>query len=133
MYTNISNGLNKNIIIFAVIVLGLAIVAGAIVSIAKKPRPNAYVAAPKVDSLLIERNSAELNNLDIDLVSFATDEMVIQELDGTLNEVGEIEDESADLTSEAENLNNLDKDLNSSSSDELTNQEVDQTLQEAAL
>lgn len=125
--------MNKNIIIFAVIVLGLAIVAGAMVSIVKKQRPNAYVTAPKVDSLLIERNSAELNNLDIDLASFAADEMVIQELDGTLNEVGEIKDVSADLNSEAENLNNLAQDLNTSSSDELTNQEVDKTLQEAAL
>jgi len=125
--------MNKNIIFFAVIVLGLAIVAGAIVSIVKKPRPNAYVTAPKVDSLLIERNNAELNNLDIDLASYATDEMVVKELDGTLDEVGEIEDESADLTSEAENVDDLAKDLNNSSNDELTNQEVDQTLQEAAL
>lgn len=129
----ISSGLSKNVIILTIVLFALIAALGVMLKLSQDPAYSPAPALKGVTSAAINTNVNELNSLNADLALFAEDNIILDELDAVLSEVGEIENESADLTVDEKNLNDLAQDLDNSSSDELINQEIDQALQEAAL
>lgn len=127
MDTNISNGLNKNIIIGIAVLL---IITGAVFVIIQKQYS---VPAPvaKIDGAAIAKNLSELNALDSDMSSFGQDDIVSNELNGALNDVGEIT-LTTTLNNDGQNLNNLSNDLTGIAGDEAALSELDQALGDAA-
>lgn len=124
--------MNKNILILIVILFVLVTALGGMLMLGKSPAS----PAPVIKGVTIEdidKNLSELSNLDNDLALFAKDDIVLQEMDSTLAEAGEITESTASLSKEESNLDTLDSDLTNLSGDEKINQEIDKSLQDIAL
>lgn len=131
-----SNMMSKNILILTIVLFALVAALGAMLSLSKNQASSRVPAAPVVKSITIkdiDKNIAELNNLDTDLALSAQDDAVTQELDTTLNEVGEIAAPVTGLSDEEQNLSSLESNLANLSGDEKINQEIDQSLQDVSL
>lgn len=127
-----SNGLSKNILILTIVLFALIAALSIMFTFNKNP-VSSPAPATKGDSAAIDKNVADLNNLDADIASFAEDDAVSTELDETLNEAGEISETAENLTKDEENLNSLGSDLGTLSGDEAIDKEIDQALQEVSL
>ncbi len=127
-----SNGLSKNILILTIVLFALIAALSAMFTFNKSP---VFSPAPAIkgDNAAIDKNIAELNSFDADLDLLAEDDIVLKELDATLNEVGEINETAMKLADDEENLNNLDSDLTGLSGDEAIFNEIDQALGDIAL
>lgn len=129
-----SSGLNKNILILTVVLFALIIALGVMFMLAGGP--SAPFSAPIISgstTQAIDKNVAELDNFNADLISFNNDDAIAEELDTTLSEVGEIGGTSAGLKKDEENLADLDSDLTNLSNDEKVNEEIDQSLKDVSL
>lgn len=134
MDTNNSNGLNKNIIIIAIVALigtvGVLLVTG------NQPK-NSGSTIPNINVAGIQSGAAEIDILSSDLALFDQDRILDNELDTVLNDVGELSKEttSVDINSsiEAGDVDALAKDLAEFSGDDAVNRELDSALGEAAL
>lgn len=125
--------MNKNIIILSVVLFALVAALGVMLSFGNNSN---FTAAPIVKNVTgqeLDKNVAELNSLDTELTYSSQDSIVANELDTTLNEVGEISGSTASLSGDEENLSNLDSDLTNLSGDEKINQEIDQSLRDVSL
>lgn len=119
--------MSKNIIV-GVIILGIA--TGIMLVVVKNKY---YQPAPKaIDSSLLEKNISELNTLEGDMALFNQDDIVSDELNETLKEVGEIS-VATNLNDDEQGLNNLSNDLTNISGDEDVLRELDNAINEAAL
>lgn len=127
-----SNGFNKNILILTIVLFALIAALSIMLNLGGNPAAVSTLSL-KGNIAVIDKNVAELDGFNTDLSLFIEEDVVSQELDATLSEVGEISNTTAGLTNDEENLDNLAQDLNNSLSDESTNKEVDQALQEVAL
>jgi hypothetical protein len=127
MDTQISSGLNKNIII-GIVVLAVAASAMLIVS-----RLQNYSSAPVPgeNGGFVGEDLSELNALSSDIDSLGQNNILFEEIDGALNELGEVV-ETSGLSAEESNLDSLSKDLSDISGDEAILKELDQALGEAA-
>lgn len=128
MDTNISSGLNKNIIIG---IIALLIITGAAFVIVQT-RYSVPAPAAKIDGAEIGKKLSELNALDSDMALFGQDDAVSGELNNAVNEVGEISAATA-LSDDERGLNNFSNDLTDIFGDEAVSKELDQTLGEAVL
>lgn len=118
--------MSKNIIV-GVIILGIA--TGIMLVVVKNKY---YQPAPTaIDTTLLEKNISELNALDSDMVLFNQDDIVSDELNETLKEVGEIT-VATNLNDDEQSLNNLSNDLINIAGDEAALNELDQALGDAA-
>lgn len=127
-----SNGVNKNVLILTIVLFALVVALSLMFGMSKNPVPPPLALKGNMIQA-VDKNIAELNSFDADLALFAEDNVVSQELDVTLSEVGEIDESSENLVNDEKNLSDLDSDLNNLSNDEKINAEIDQSLQDAAL
>jgi hypothetical protein len=125
MDTNIS-GLNKNTIIGTIILLVAAGVAFAVIRTQYSMEPPATI-----DTAAIEKNITELNALNSDMSLFDQDDIIFDELNGALNDVGEITMTTI-MSDDERDLNNLSNDLINISGDEEVLRELDNAMDEAA-
>lgn len=126
------NALNKNILILTIVLFALIAALSAMLNLGKNPASSPEPSL-KGGIVAIDKNITELNSLDADLALFAEDDIILQELNAILGEVGEINDTAINLMNDEENLNNLNSDLTSLSGNENVNKEIDQSLQEVSL
>lgn len=127
-----SNGFSKNILILTLVLF--ALVASLSVML-KLSQNRALVSNTNIKGIaaLVDNNISELNTLDANLAMFAEDNLIMQELDATLSEVGEIDDVAESLISEEEALNDLNADITDLSGDEDVSNEIDRYLEEVSL
>lgn len=126
--------MNKNILILTVVLFGLVSALGALLMLSKNPAsplPSPVIKNTTMQD--INKSLNELNNLDADLVLISKDDVVLQEMDTALIEVGEINEATASLSGDESNLNGLDGDLTTLSGDEKIDQEIDRSLQDMSL
>ncbi|MDP3057603.1 MAG: hypothetical protein Q8N37_03745 [bacterium] len=126
------SGLSKKFLVLTIVLFALIVALGAVLKLGNK---SGSVPAPylKEDIAEIDKNVAELNSFDADLSLFAEDDVVSQELDATLTEVGEISEATVGLRNDEKNLSSFDSDLGILSNDEAVNKEIDQFLQEVSI
>ncbi len=106
-------------------------IAVGILTVAVKNRY--YPAAPTaLDVSLLEKNITELNSLNTDMSLFNQDDVVLGELIDTVNEVGEISNETV-LFEEENNLTGISQDINNLTQDETLFEEINQTANESAI
>lgn len=127
-----SNGMSKNILILTIVLFALIAALGAMFKLGGNTASVSKLNL-KENITEIDKNVAELNSFDADLSLFAEDDIVSQELDATLIEVGEISEATAELRNDEKNLSSFDSDLGILSDDEAVNKEIDQFLQEVSL
>lgn len=127
-----SNKMNKNILILVIVLFALIASLGILFSRWQEPSLGPS-SAVKGNIIALDKNISDLNGFDADLALSAQDDIVLNEVDATLNEVGEINGTTASLSNDQENLNNLAGDLASSSNDENINNEIDQSLKDVSL
>jgi len=127
--------MKKNILILTIVFFALVVSLSVMLALSSNPAssPAPAVKSITIQAQAIDKNVTELNSFDAELASYAADDNVSQELDATLDEVGEINGATAGLTNDEKNLNNLDSDLTGLSGDEKTNNEIDQSLQGVSL
>lgn len=126
------NGLSKNVLVLSIVLFAFIAALGVMLKFGGN---SVFVPISNLKGNIaeIDKNVAELNNFDANLVLFAEDDVVSQELDATLIEVGEISEATSELRSDEKILNSIDSDLGILSGDETINKEIDQLLQEVSL
>lgn len=128
----IFDGLNKNILILTIVLI--ALIAALNIMLKFDENPESLSPVIKGNSLAaINKNIADLSGFDADLDLLEKEGAVLQELDSTLNEVGEITEAVSDFTEDENNLNNLDDNLAGLTGDENVNNEIDKSLEEVSL
>lgn len=133
----IFNGVNKGTAILMIAFFALIILLNILVTKQQGRQLGSSIETNKKMITEIDKNIIELDSFDIDIASYLQDDIVLNELDATLIEVGEV-NEVADkavnnLIEDEKNINDLDSNLEILSGDETIDNEIDQVLQEVAL
>lgn len=128
-----SNGLNKNILILSIVLFVLVAALSVMFGLSKKPVSSPAPVLEGSMAQAIDKNIAELDNFNSDLVQFNKDNVVSEELDVTLSEAGEINGVSVSLTNDEKTLTDLDTELTDLFNEEKINAEIDQVFKDISM